>query len=129
MINIYITSLTAERLIPPEANLGQGQVQVQLTFYEVDVSEGTMKAKFNFTANYIPPVAQITVKGEVKMKVGQEKAKEIKKTKQVPHECMQAVIQALTLESVNWTRALKIPPLIPLPTLSPKKSVKHHLWR
>jgi len=90
--------------------------------------ENLLEVPFVFTANYTPPVAQISVKGRVHVIGSKSELKKIHDEytqKHVPPSIVvQSIFNAAFLESVIITRTLNVPPPIPLPKIPPVEKGK-----
>ncbi|MCJ7470590.1 hypothetical protein MUO74_08920 [Candidatus Bathyarchaeota archaeon] len=84
-------------------------------------SEDSLEVPFILTINYNPSIAQLSMKGKAYVsgdKVELEKAyKDYEEKKPPPPVIVQSISNVVFIESVVISRALNIPPPIPLPQI------------
>jgi hypothetical protein len=122
-VNVFVTSLSGERLWDVERLLpAQVQIAVNINLLGLEQrGDGSLDAPFVLTVNFVPPVAQISVKG--KAKVTGEKAEveriieDHKQQKTPPTVLIQAVSSAAIADAVLVSKSLGVPP--PLPPIAP----------
>jgi len=100
-----------ERPLPP-------QVQIGVNINMLDISErpdGSLDAPFVFTVNYMPSIAQISIKGKAKISGEDTKkiAEDHKAQKSPPPQLLQAVSNTAMGDAVLISRSLNIPPPLP----------------
>jgi hypothetical protein len=91
-----------------------------------------IKFSFVFKSTYEPAVGEIIIEGEVidlqQDKIVDETLKQWKKDKHVKPEVMTAIMNEIlaraTVESVVTSRAISLPPPIPIPKVGPKAEEK-----
>jgi hypothetical protein len=99
------------------------QLQIGVNINMLDISQrsdGTLEAPFVFTVNFVPSIAQISIKGQAKIAGDGEEKKKIvddhKAQKPPPAQLVQAVSNAAIADAILISRSLNIPP--PLPPIS-----------
>ena len=122
-VRVFINNISAERLweigkaIPP-VKIATNVNVLGINKKQADVLE----VPFVFTINYMPPVAQISVKGRAHIRGRADELKKIHSSyveKRPPPEIVvQSISNVVFLESVIITRTLNVPPPIPLPRIS-----------
>ncbi len=127
-IKILITSVSAERLWPLDKPYPPKlQISTNLNIVNLKaISETIVEAEFIYTANYSPPIAQITMKGTIKMAGSKDeitKLVEKHQKKQMPPTFIQPLINTVITEAVILAKTIGAPPPIPLPTI-PTKPIK-----
>lgn len=102
-----------DRPLPPQVQIG-----VNINMLDIDQrSDGSLDAPFVFTVNFVPSIAQISIKGKAKISGGSEDTKKIvddhKAQKPPPVQLVQAVSNAAIADAILISRSLNIPPPIP----------------
>ena len=102
------------------------QISINLNVVSLDEKDGTnLEARYIFTVNFTPSVAQITVRGKAVATGEKEEIanvmEEYRKNK-APMPMVQAIQNAGTAEAIIVSRTLGIPP--PLPPLPPPPTAK-----
>ncbi|MCX8170271.1 MAG: hypothetical protein N3D72_04195, partial [Candidatus Methanomethyliaceae archaeon] len=87
----------------------------------IPISDG-LEFSFIFTANYNPAIANIIIKGLVRVSGSKEELEDIRKSyekkRALPAQILQSVANASFMEGVIIAKSLNIPPPIPLPMIS-----------
>lgn len=96
------------------------QVQIGVNINMLDInqrSDGTLDAPFVFTVNFVPSIAQISIKGKARISGEGEDTKKIaedhKAQKPPPAQLVQAVSNAAIADAILISRSLNIPPPLP----------------
>jgi hypothetical protein len=118
-VNIFVTSMSAERFweidrpMPPQVQIG-----VNINMLDINQrSDGSLDAPFIFTVNFVPSIAQISIKGKAKISGASEETQKIiedhKAQKAPPVQLVQAVSNAAMADAILISRSLNIPPPLP----------------
>ena len=120
-VSVFVTSLSGERLWDVERELPP-QIQIAVNINMLGIEEqadGSLQAPFVFTVNYIPAIAQISIKGRAKLRGEKDEVQKIlqehKEQKAPPTQIIQAVSGTAIAEAILISKAMGIPP--PLPPL------------
>lgn len=102
-----------DRALPPQVQIG-----VNINMLDIDQrSDGTLDAPFVFTVNFVPSIAQISIKGKAKISGEAEDTRKIvedhKAQKAPPVQLVQAVSNAAIADAILISRSLNIPPPLP----------------
>lgn len=102
-----------DRPMPPQVQIG-----VNINMVDIDQrSDGSLDAPFVFTVNFVPSIAQISIKGKAKISGASEETKKIiedhKAQKAPPVQLVQAVSNAAMADAILISRSLNIPPPLP----------------
>ena len=121
-VNVFIYNISAERLWDIEKPIPPVKVSTNLNVVGINKKrKGMLEVPFVFTINYMPPVAQISVKGRAHIKGAKDELKKIHtaytERKPPPPIVVQSISNIAFLESVIISRTLRIPPPIPLPKI------------
>ena len=133
-----VVGLAFDKIVIEKFNPVKGKVQVNNNVALKDVEktdlsigsnkQGALKFHFEFTANYEPKIANMTMKGFLKFFDKPEKVKEIvdswKKDKKLPKDIMSSVLNTVlsrcNVEALIFSREVNLPPPIPLPKVTVK---------
>jgi len=123
-VGVYVNQLSAERLWDIEKPIPPVQIATNLNLIAVEKKrDDLLEVPFVFTINYIPAVAQISVKGKAHVTGEKEELAQIHKAysdKKPPLPIiMQSISNVAFIESIMITRTLNIPPPVPLPQIPP----------
>jgi len=123
-VRVFINNISAERLWEIGKPIPPVKIATNLNVLGINKKQpGMLEAPFVFTINYMPPVAQISVKGRALIKGKQDELRKIHSSyvekKPPPPIVVQSISNVVFLESVIITRTLNIPPPIPLPQITP----------
>jgi hypothetical protein len=120
-VNVSVTNLSGERLwdvskpMPPQVHIN---VNINIMGLE-EKSDVAAEAPFVFTVNFVPSIAQISVRGRAFITGESAEIKkmmdESKEQKPPPIAVVQAVSNASMAEAILLSKTLNIPP--PLPPL------------
>ena len=121
-VNVFIHNISAERLWDIEKAIPSIKISTNLNVVGINKKRRSMlEAPFVFTINYMPAVAQISVKGKAYIKGTKDELKKIyteyTEKKPPPPIVVQSISNIAFLESVIISRTLRIPPPIPLPKI------------
>jgi hypothetical protein len=118
-VNIFVTSVSAERFWEIDRALpAQVQIGVNINMLDIDQkSDGTLDAPFVFAINYVPSIAQVSIKGKAKIsgpaEETQKMLEEHKTKKTTPVQLVQAVSNTAMADAILISRSLNIPPPLP----------------
>lgn len=133
-----VVGLSFNKIVIEKLNPVKGKVQVNNNVALKDVEktdlsigatkQGALKFIFEFTANYEPKIANMTMNGYLTFFEKPEKVKEIvdgwKKDKKIPKDIMSAVLNTVlsrcNVEALIFAREVNLPPPIPLPKVTVK---------
>jgi hypothetical protein len=123
-VRVFVNNISAERFWDIEKPIPPVQVSTNLNVVGFnEKGEDMLEVPFVFTVNYIPAVAQISLKGKSHVVGSKEELKEIRdayrEKKPPPPVIVQSISNIVFLESVIVCRTLNIPPPIPLPKIPP----------
>jgi hypothetical protein len=118
-VNVFVTSMSAERYWEMERPLPT-QLQIGLNINLLDIDEkpdGTLDAPFMFSVNFVPAIAQISIKGKAKISGASDETKKIvedhKAKRPLPAQLVQAVSNSAMADAILISRSLNIPPPLP----------------
>ncbi len=123
-VGVFISPLSAERLWDIEKPSPPVQIATNLNVISVEKKrDDLLEVPFVLTINYIPAIAQISVKGKAHVTGEKDELAQISKAysdKKPPHPIiMQSISNFAFVESIMITRTLNIPPPVPLPQIPP----------
>ena len=121
-VNVSVTNISADRFWDIKKSIPQIQINTNLNLVGMEKkSEDSLEVPFILTINYNPSIAQLSMKGKAYVsgdKVELEKAyKDYEEKKPPPPVIVQSISNVVFIESVVISRALNIPPPIPLPQI------------
>jgi hypothetical protein len=121
-VNVSVTNISADRFWDTKKPIPQIQINTNLNLIGMEKkSEDSLEVPFILTINYNPSIAQLSMKGKAYVsgdKVELEKAyKDYEEKKPPPPVIVQSISNVVFIESVVISRALNIPPPIPLPQI------------
>lgn len=121
-MNVFIHNLSAERFWEIGKPFPPVKIQTNLNIIGInEKQEDMLDVPFIFTINYNPAIAQINVRGKAQVtgeKDEIEKAKKSRAEKKPPPPILvQTIMNVAFLESVMISRAIHVPPPIPLPKI------------
>lgn len=133
-IKVNLSYISAERLLRQE-QMGPSQIHVStnVNLVALERKESEIHVPFIVTIGYNPSVAQINLKGEAVISGVPEELEEIhqnyKSKKPPPGALLQAITSTSLVEATIVSRALNIPPPLPLPSVQapPKQQDKEQL--
>jgi len=129
-VNVFISNLSAERLLDIGKPIRQLQISTNLNLVGVEKKQDNLlEVPFIFTVSYTPGVAQINIKGKAHVIGNEKELKKIHKAyvekKPPPPIIIQSIMNVAFVESILISKAINVPPPIPLPQISaaakPKK--------
>ena len=128
-VRVFVNTISAENFWDIGKPVPPVQIATNLNVVGINKKdEETLEVPFVFTINYIPAVAQISMKGKSHVTGLKDELQQIlkdnKEKKHPPQVVMQTISNIVFLESVIVCRSLNIPPPIPLPTISPTTQKK-----
>jgi hypothetical protein len=125
-VNVSITNISADRFWDMRKPIPPIQINTNLNLVGMEKkAEDTLEVPFILTINYNPSIAQLSLKG--KAYVAGEKGelekvyKDYEEKKPPPPVIVQSISNVVFIESVVISRALNIPPPIPLPQITEAK--------
>jgi hypothetical protein len=120
-VNVSITNVTADRFWDLRKNMPPIQINTNLNLVGMEKGADSIEVPFVLTINYNPSVAQMSLKGKAYVsgdKTELEKVyKDYEDKKPPPPVIVQSISNVVFVESVVISRALSIPPPIPLPQI------------
>jgi hypothetical protein len=121
---IVLVLVSAERFLAPEqvASLPSIRVNVGFVFTNVEkVEETVLKLPFEVTANYVPALAEIIIKGEATLSGEPKEIDEIYRNyrarKPVPPIIFETVSEYIAPNLILLGKILDVPPPLPLKQL------------
>ena len=125
-VNVSVTNISADRFWDIKKPIPQIQINTNLNLIGMEKkSEDSLEVPFILTINYNPSIAQLSMKGKAYVtgdKVELEKVyKDYEEKKPPPPVIVQSISNVVFIESVVVSRALNIPPPIPLPQIPEAK--------
>ncbi|HJX02487.1 MAG TPA: hypothetical protein VJ439_01350 [Candidatus Bathyarchaeia archaeon] len=125
-VNVSVTNISADRFWDIKKSIPQIQINTNLNLVGMEKkSEDSLEVPFILTINYNPSIAQLSMKGKAYVtgdKVELEKVyKDYEEKKPPPPVIVQSISNVVFIESVVVSRALNIPPPIPLPQIPEAK--------
>jgi len=125
-INVSLSQLAGEKLMELDKGVTNLQVTTNISIIRLTYAEGVMDCSFIFVVNYIPTVANLTIKGSARVTGDKNELDQIKKAfddkKALPPPILQTIANVSFLEGIMLARSLNIPPPIPLPALAQQES-------
>lgn len=120
-IGVQVTHLSAERLWDIEHALPpQLQIVINLNLLGFEERGGNLQAPFVFTVNFVPAVAQMSIRGHATVAGGKEElgkiVQESKEQKSPPQQIAQSILNITIAEAVILAKTIGVPP--PLPPIS-----------
>ncbi|MBM5804580.1 MAG: hypothetical protein FJZ49_00675 [Candidatus Verstraetearchaeota archaeon] len=127
-INVSLSQLSGEKLMDLERGVTNLQVTTNISIVRLTYAEGILDCNFVFVVNYIPAVANLTIKGSARVTGDKSELEQIKKAfddkKALPPPILQTIANVSFLEGIVLARSLNIPPPIPLPALAQQQENK-----
>jgi len=126
-VNVSVTNISADRFWDIRKPIPQIQINTNLNLVGMEKkTEDTLEVPFILTINYNPSIAQLSLKGKAYVasddKGELEKIyKDYEEKKPPPPVIVQSISNTVFIEAVVISRALNIPPPIPLPQISASK--------
>ncbi|MDH5806921.1 MAG: hypothetical protein QXW62_03595 [Candidatus Methanomethylicaceae archaeon] len=120
-INILINYILGEKIMDISEPMNI-QITTNISVIKIISTNESLECNFVFTANYNPAIANIIIKGIVRITGNKEELEEIKKNyekkKTIPTQIIQSIANASFIEGVILAKSLNIPPPLPLPIIS-----------
>lgn len=127
-VNVILNQINGEKLMDLEKGMVNLQVTTNISITKASSNEGGVDFGFLFAVNYNPAVANLTLKGTIKITGGQKEVGDLKKAfdekKTLPPGLMQAISNTAFIECILLARSLSIPPPIPLPMIQSQEQLK-----
>lgn len=126
-VNVSITNISADRFWDSRKPIPQIQINTNLNLIGMEKkADDTLEVPFILTINYNPSIAQLSLKGKAFVtcdsKSELEKIfKDYEEKKPPPPVIVQSISNVAFIEAVMISRALNIPPPIPLPQIPETK--------
>jgi hypothetical protein len=124
-VNVSITNISAERYLDVRKPLPPIQINTNLNLIGMERTADSLEVPFVLTIGYNPSIAQLSLQGKAYVagdKVELEKVyKDYEEKKPPPPIIVQSISNVVFVESVVISRALNIPPPIPLPQIPEAK--------
>jgi hypothetical protein len=124
-VNVSITNISAERFLDIRKPMPPIQINTNLNLVGMEKSADSIEVPFVLTISYNPSVAQLSLQGKAYVagdKGEIEKVyKDYEEKKPPPPVIVQSISNVVFVESVVISRALSIPPPIPLPQIPEAK--------
>ncbi|MCQ5340937.1 MAG: hypothetical protein DSO09_00260 [Candidatus Methanomethylicota archaeon] len=126
-ISIMINYLFGEKIMDINEPINI-QITTNISITKLVKTEEGLEGNFIFTANYTPAIANIIIKGIIKI-IGEKNeieniSKEFNKKKILPSNIIQIIANTSFIEGVIIAKSLNIPPPIPLPIISQSSEEK-----
>ncbi|MEM0216339.1 MAG: hypothetical protein QXK78_03295 [Candidatus Bathyarchaeia archaeon] len=123
-VNVQITSISGERFWEVTQPLPPLQINTNLNILAIEKrGDQTLEVPFILTVNYIPAVAQLSLKGKAYVTGDDKELSEIysayRDKKPPPPIIVQSISGIAFVESIILSRTLSVPPPIPLPQIMP----------
>ena len=133
-----VVGLSFNKIVIEKFNPVRGKIQVKnnVTLKDVEKTDlnigpskqGALKFHFEFTADYEPKIALMTMSGFLTFFDKPEKVNEIvdgwKKDKKIPKDTMSSILNTIltrcNIEALIFAREVNLPPPIPLPKVTVK---------
>lgn len=122
-VNVSITNISADRFWDARKPIPQIQINTNLNLIGMEKkTDDTLEVPFILTINYNPSISQLSLKGKAYVtcdsKSELEKVyKDYEEKKPPPQVIVQSISNVAFIEAVLISRALNIPPPIPLPQI------------
>ena len=120
-VSVFLRHSTCDRLwdhrraMPPHVNIKVDLSILEWAQKEAGVAEA--EASFTYTVNYLPSVAQISLKGAVRVAGEKKEVDEVleaeRQKKSPPSAVFQAVINFCTAQAIMLAQSTNVPPPIP----------------
>jgi hypothetical protein len=120
-VNVSLSQINGEKLMDLEKGMVNLQVTTNISITRAVPFEGGIDFGFVFAVNYNPAVANLTLKGSIKVVGGQKEIGDLRNAfeekKTLPPGMLQAISNAAFVECILLARSLNVPPPIPLPII------------
>lgn len=126
-VNVSLVQVSGEKLMDLERGMTNLQVTTNISIIKMLQIDGSLDFSFVFAVNYNPAVANLTLKGNVRVAGEKNALDDIKKAfeekKSLPPMILQTISNVSFIEGVLLARSLNIPPPIPLPTIQSQQEM------
>jgi len=120
-VRVFINTISAERFWEIGRPFPPVKISTNLNVVGVERKKEILEIPFVFTINYVPAVAQISIKGKAHVSGDKKELEKIyssyKEKKPPPPAIIQPISNVVFVESVLVSRTVNIPPPIPLPQI------------
>lgn len=120
-VNVSITGISADRFWDIRKQMPQIQINTNLNLVGMEKSEDSIEVPFVLTISYNPSIAQLSLKGKAYVAGDRSELekvfKDYEEKRPPPPIIVQSISNVVFIESVVISRALNIPPPIPLPQI------------
>jgi len=124
-VNVSITNITADRFWDVRKPLPPIQINTNLNLVGMEKKEELLEVPFVLTINYNPSIAQLSLKGRAYVNGDRSELervfKDYEEKKPPPVVVLQSISNVVFTESIVMSRALNLPPPIPLPQVPQAK--------
>jgi hypothetical protein len=126
-VNVVITNISAERFWDIRKPIPPIQIGTNINVVGMEKkADGTLEVPFVLAINYNPSIAQISLKGSAYVAGDKSEIEKILKDYEEKKPPLPLIVQSISnvvfIESVLISRALNIPPPIPLPQIPQAKA-------
>lgn len=126
-VRIFVHNISAERLWEVEKAFPPVQIATNLNLVGVNkMKEDRLEVPFVFTINYIPAIAQISIRGKAYVKGTKDEVTKVHNAylekKPPPPQLFQSIFNVALTEAILITRTLNVPP--PIPQIQPPSAQK-----
>lgn len=129
-VNVNIIDVTVERLWPLNKSFPpKFQVNSNLNIMNFKViNEDTFTSDFIFSVNYVPPIAQLRIKGIFTLIDPPNEIKIVLKkkgsSKKLPPPVIQIILNSILADAVILSKIVNIPPPLPFPSIISRKDTR-----
>ncbi len=120
-VRVFISTISAERFWEIDRPFPRVKISTNLNVVGVEKKKEILEIPFVFTINYVPAVAQISIKGKARVSGDKKELEKIyssyREKKPPPPAIIQPISNIVFIESVLISRTVNIPPPIPLPQI------------
>ncbi len=126
-VNVAITNISAERFWDIRKPIPSIQIGTNINIIGMEKKpDGSLEVPFVLAINYKPSIAQLSLKGSAYASGDKNEIEKVLKDheekKPPPPVIVQSISNVVFIESVLISRALNIPPPIPLPQIPQGKA-------
>ena len=127
-VKVSITNVSADRFWDIEKPIPPIQINTNINVLGMEKkTEEKLKVPFVLTINYNPSIAQIILRGSAYVSGDKGEIEKVLKEYEQKKHPMPIIVQSISnvvfIESVLVSRTLSIPPPIPLPQITGKKTI------
>ena len=125
-VRVFINNISAERFWEIDKPIPPVKITTNLNIVGIERKcENLLEVPFVFTINYMPAIAQISIRGKAQVAGEKSELEKVyssyREKKPPPPPLIQAISNAVFVESVIISKTVNIPPPIPLPQIPPMK--------